>query len=281
MKRVVAIHDLSCYAKASLTIAIPVLSALGAEVSVLPTALLSTQTDGFEQYHYLDLTDSMQAILTHWNTLKLSFDAVYSGFLGSERQIAIVGQCIDYQREHANTLVLIDPVLGDNGAPYGPISSSLIEGMRILVSKADIVTPNPTEAALLLNERWERELTIRQAIQWARRITDMGPMHAVITGLTGETELSVVCYDRSTGTAKTFSHPYAPDGYPGAGDMFASILCGLTLNGMSFFQAVETSASISAAAIFHSWESHVERRHGVEIEALMCELIRYNPMYKL
>jgi len=274
MKRVAAIHDLSCYAKSSLTVVLPAMSALGVEVAPLPTALLSTQTDGFEQYHYQDLTDSMEAVTAHWRTLALAFDAVYSGFLGSQRQIAVVADFIAWQRSIGAPLVIVDPVLGDDGAPYGPVSPALVHHMHTLVALADVVTPNPTEAALLLGERYQADVGPKMATQWARRISDTGPTKVALTGVPDGDGGTVVCYDRTTDAVDLCHTRYAPVSYPGSGDLFASILCALMMRGTPFAQAAEASSLLVSQAVFNSWNAAVEHRHGVAVESIMADLVR-------
>lgn len=272
MKRVIAIHDLSCYAKASLTIVVPTLSAMGIEVAVLPTALLSTHTGGFDSYFYQDLTDSMEQILAHWKRLDLRFDAIYSGFLGSSQQLEIVRDCISWQRRLGDPLVLVDPVLGDDGSPYGPVEGSLIEGMSGLASCADVVTPNVTEAALLLGEPYREALSLDEAAMQARRISEKGPSKVAITGILRDGGGAVVCYDKALGASSSVYRPYAPISYPGTGDLFASILCGLLLKGEQFFDAAAQSASRVSQAVFASLQCGIERRHGVAVELLASSL---------
>ncbi|MCL2148978.1 MAG: bifunctional hydroxymethylpyrimidine kinase/phosphomethylpyrimidine kinase, partial [Methanomassiliicoccaceae archaeon] len=150
-KRVLAIHDISCVGKCSLTAALPIISSSGAECAVMPTAVLSTHTGGFEGYTYRDLSDDLLPIWSHWRALGLRFDCVYTGFLGSSGQIGAVSRIIDEARGDG-ALIVVDPVMGDAGELYPVFDKDFPDGMRRLCGKADVILPNMTEAALLLGE---------------------------------------------------------------------------------------------------------------------------------
>ena len=145
-KRIAAIHDISCVGRCSLTVALPILSAAGYETSVLPTAVLSTHTGGFTGFTYRDLTEDISPIAAHWQSLGLHFDALYSGFLGSYAQIGLISGLIDTFKK-SDTLVMVDPVMADDGKYYSVYSPDMAAGMKKLCAKADIITPNLTEAA--------------------------------------------------------------------------------------------------------------------------------------
>lgn len=275
MKSVVAIHDLSCHAKSSLTVVIPTLAALKVEASVLPTALLSTQTDGFDSYMYKDLTSSMKEVLKHWDSLDLFFNGIYSGFLGSEEQISIVSSLIDHHRENQKeTLVVVDPVLGDDGKPYGPVSDELVAKMSHLVQMADVITPNTTEAALLLNKEYKKEVSLKEAKTWLPLLAEMGPRYVVITSVMDNLRGSVVGFDKQTNQLSVASHSYVPVSYPGCGDLFASILSALMVQGYSFDHAVKRSDYLVSEAVYASWKANVEVREGVAVELIMDKLIK-------
>ena len=152
--RAAAIHDLSGFGRCSLTVAIPILSAMGVQCCPLPTAFLSTHTGGFEGFTFLDMTREMPKVTAHWQSLDLRFDAIYSGFLGSARQIGVVEDFI-YTFRRKNTIVVIDPVMGDDGRAYQTYTAEMCEGMCRLSALADVITPNLTEAAFLLGRPYE------------------------------------------------------------------------------------------------------------------------------
>ncbi len=273
MKTTVAVHDLSCHAKSSLTVVIPALSALGIEASVLPTALLSTQTDGFEHYSYLDLTSQMEDILAHWEKLELSFDAMYSGFLGSEQQIEIVLRLMEDQRTLAHPfLAIVDPVLGDQGKPYGPVSPQLVKRMGLLVSQADVITPNITEAALLLGKSYNEHMSVDQAKEWAQQLSALGPRYVAITSIMEKQHGVTVAYDNVLQKTEIYRQQYVPISYPGCGDLFASIVCGLMVNGTSFASAVDQGGALVRLAVERSYQAQIPQRMGVAVELIMKEL---------
>ncbi|NCB01127.1 MAG: pyridoxamine kinase [Spirochaetia bacterium] len=272
MKTVAAMHDLSCYAKSSLTVVIPTLSMMGLEVSPLPTALLSTQTDGFPNFFYTDLIDELSLIIAHWKTLNLTFDAIYSGFLGSERCVSTLLDLITWQRKD-HPLVVIDPVLGDSGSLYDPITHHLVEDMKKLISFADVVTPNITEAALLLDEEYNTNLSVKEASSWAKRISELGPAYVVITSIMEKNNSLVVSYDKIKDTFAHFSQQHIPVSYPGCGDLFASILTGRLLQGADFSSAVADAAYLVKKAVEYSHQREVPPRHGVSPESIAYELV--------
>lgn len=272
MNTVAAIHDLSCYAKSSLTVVIPTLSMMGIEVAPLPTALLSTQTDGFSGYHYRDLTHDLYAVLAHWKTLDLSFDAVYSGFLGSPDAIEFVTEVIDWQRKHS-PLTVIDPVMGDNGEFYGPMSSSMVDGMRSLIRNSDVITPNLTEAAILLDKSYREDLSRDTALTWAKELSRMGAKRVVITSVIQGDDTYVVSYDAASGEKQIYGQDQLPVTYPGCGDLFASILTGKLLMGCDFFTAVPQSAQLVKRAIKVSYEHQVPVSHGISVERIARDLL--------
>src|SRR6056297_276549 len=163
--KVAAIHDLSGFGRGSLTTVIEVLATMGIQPCPLPTAILSTHTGGFKDYKFIDLTDELPEYIDHWNSLNLKFDAIYSGFLGSTKQVEIVIDFIKrFKREEQ--YVIIDPVLGDNGQTYDTFGLEMVEKMRSLVKQADIITPNITEAQFLLNKKENLIKTDEAAKKW-------------------------------------------------------------------------------------------------------------------
>ena len=180
--RVAAIHDMSGFGRCSLTVAIPILSAMGVQCCPLPTAFLSTHTGGFEGFTFLDMTDEMPRIAAHWARLGLEFQAIYSGFLGSERQIGIVEDFIRRFRR-PDTVVVVDPVMGDFGRIYQTYTAAMCGGMARLAALADVITPTLTEAALLLGQPYETlpagEAGLRQITE---RLSLEGRRSVVLTG---------------------------------------------------------------------------------------------------
>ena len=222
VKRVAAIHDLSGFGRASLTVIIPILSRMGIQVCPLPTAVLSTHSK-FNNFHFVDLTAELQPMIDHWKALDLKFDAIYSGFLGSHQQIEIVKRFIDDFRQPEQKII-IDPVFGDNGKIYAPLSPEHVSEMKSLIEHADVITPNLTEAAFLLDEPYREHIELEQIKEWIRRLVDKGPKIVIVTsvrtnGLKNQT--SVVAYNRHDDRFWRVTCNYLPAEYPGTGDAFA------------------------------------------------------------
>lgn len=271
VKKVAAIHDLSGFGRASLTAIIPILSSMGVQVCPLPTAILSNHTGGFENFSFVDFTDHMQEYIDQWKALNLDFDCIYSGFLGSERQIQIVSDFID-DFSTPDNMVVVDPVLGDNGALYSTMTDELVSGMRKLVAKADIITPNFTEVSLLLGEPYEEKTTDEKMKKWLKRLSDMGPEIVVTTSVPDQGEgkdTNVVAYDRSCDTYWKIQCRYIPASYPGTGDAYTSVMIGSLLDGDSLPIALDKGVQFITQAIKASYGFDYPNREGVLLEKVL------------
>jgi pyridoxine kinase len=274
--RAAAIHDLSGFGRASLTVIIPILSTMGIQVCPLPTAVFSTHTGGFDGYRYTDLSAQMRNTMEHWKNLDLRFDAVYSGFLGSPEQIEIVADFIDaFSGSDDRRLVLVDPVMGDDGKPYGPVRPELIQGMRRLVGKARIITPNFTEACFLLDRLYSDQLDAGELKDWLLRLSELGPSVVIITSLplrqAGNTS-SVVAYNRDDGRFWKVDCAFVPAYYPGTGDAFASATLGSLLQGDSLPIALDRAVQFVTLAIKASFGYDLPRRDGILLERVLSNL---------
>ena len=273
IKRVAAIHDLSGFGRASLTAIIPTLSSMGVQVCPLPTAILSNHTGGFDHYSFVDLTDTMEEYIDHWKRLGLTFDCLYSGFLGSERQIEIVGGFIDHFGSPDN-LTVVDPVMGDNGSLYSTMNPAIVGEMRRLIGKADIITPNFTEAALLLGEPYREQISDGEIKDWLLRLSGMGPDTVIITSVPGtrvpgrETSLdtNVIAYDRPGHVFWKVGCRYIPAAYPGTGDTFTSVVIGSLLQGDSLPAAIDRGVQFISQCIKASYGFDYPKREGVLLE---------------
>lgn len=271
VKKVAAIHDLSGFGRASLTAIIPILSSMGVQVCPLPTAILSNHTGEFENFSFVDFTDHMQEYIDQWKALNLDFDCIYSGFLGSERQIQIVSDFID-DFSTPDNMVVVDPVLGDNGALYSTMTDELVSGMRKLVAKADIITPNFTEVGLLLGEPYEEKTTDEKMKKWLKRLSDMGPEIVVATSVPDQGEgkdTNVVAYDRSCDTYWKIQCRYIPASYPGTGDAYTSVMIGSLLDGDSLPIALDKGVQFITQAIKASYGFDYPNREGVLLEKVL------------
>ena len=273
-KRVMAIHDLSGLGRSSLMAATPVLSVMGIQVCPVPTAVLSSQTSGFSDYTFVDLTDTLPAYLGHWKQLQMDFDGIYSGFLGSAEQIGMMRQVLqDFSTEE--TLVVIDPVLGDDNALYDTMDASMVEQMRQLIGNADIITPNETEVKLLLGMDLQTELMAEDMEPLFCRLAELGPKNIVVTGMrkTGGGRC-VCCYETAHADMNLVDYRQLPVSYPGTGDIFASVLTGAMLNGSSLQQAVELAADFISHTVADAIAAGEPVRDGVQLESNLYRLVK-------
>jgi pyridoxine kinase len=272
--RAAALHDLSGFGRASLTVIIPVLSTMGIQVCPVPTAVLSTHTGGFTDYHFVDLTKHMEGFIKHWDSLGIGFDAIYSGFLGSPRQVEIVKRFIETFSSEQQ-LVVVDPVMGDEGKTYGPIGPEMVVQMRQLIRRANVITPNFTEAAFLLDLPYREELGETEVKEWILRLCEQGPRMVIITSVPvpGPVKASaVVAFDREDGRFWKVNCSYVPAYYPGTGDAFASVVVGSLLQGDSLPIALDRAVQFVSMAIRASFGYNIPRREGVLLERVLDTL---------
>lgn len=274
--RVAAINDISGYGRVSLTEAIPVISAMGIEVCPLPTAVLSTHTYKFENYTFCDMTDEMPKVIDHWEKLNLKFDAIYSGYLGSKEQIDIV--CDFIHRFGDSALIVVDPVLGDNelydsDQLYSENMIGIAEEMKYLVSYADVITPNLTEACLLLDEDYiSHPLSDNELCKILRRLGELGADKVAITSvMTGKNEMSVGVYDKYENKCYKIDCGYVNRPFHGTGDIFASALTGALLKGYSFIDAANLAVGFIREAIALTLKyPQMKIENGVIFEPLLA-----------
>lgn len=267
--RALALHDLSGFGRCALTVVIPVMSSFGIQVCPVPTAALSTHTGGFQDFSFVDMTEFMRETLVHYQKLQLRFEGLYSGFLGSAEQCGLVEE---YIAAFGDGLVLVDPVLGDNGTLYSTVTQSLVTQMRRLVSRADLITPNVTEGAYLLEEPASEVLSEEQAGRWAKALCDLGPECCVLTGvhLKGkEGQVFSVLHERSTGKSCFYGSREVYGEYPGAGDAFASVLLSCLLKGESRETSMRQASDFVYRSISLARSQKTPPREGLPIEAII------------
>ena len=274
VKKVAAIHDLSGYGRASLTTIIPILSNMKVQVCPVPTAILSTHTGGFEGYSFIDLTDYMQEHIAHWKRLDLEFDCIYSGFLGSPKQIEIVADFIDYFGKKSKFIV-VDPVMGDNGKLYSTMDNEMVVGMRNLIKKADIITPNFTEVMYLLGKEYDKNIDIEKVKEYLKELSNMGPKIVIATSVPEieenkmDKKTSVVAYDRANDVFWRVSCRYIPASYPGTGDAYTSVVIGSLLQGDSLPMAIERGVQFITQCIMASYGFKYPKKEGVLLEKML------------
>ena len=268
--RAAAIHDLSGFGRCSLTVAIPILSAMGVQCCPLPTAFLSTHTGGFQGFTFLDMTEELPRIARHWKSLDLRFQAIYSGFLGSERQIDIVADFIRTFRNR-DTIVVVDPVMGDDGRAYQTYTPAMCAGMCRLAELADVITPNLTEAAFLLNRDYS---ALDRSEAGLRRLTEElslgGTRSVALTGASLEVgKTGAMCFDAQTGRTQAVQTDFIVHPLHGTGDVFASVLTGALLRGRSLAEAAEQAVEFIRACAVRTVEQDLPLREGVDFEPLL------------
>ncbi|MDY3052826.1 MAG: pyridoxamine kinase [Ndongobacter sp.] len=275
LKRCAALHDLSSFGRASLTIVIPTLSAMGIQVCPVPTAVLSTHSGGFSDYRFVDLTDSMKGTFDHWRELGLRFECIYSGFLGSPIQAEQIERMIEDFRT-PQTLVVIDPVMGDNGGFYSSISPQMADAMRRLMRRADVLTPNLTEVFLLLDEPYRADLAREELDEYILRLADMGPKKIIVTSFPAQSGRALECRGYESGRFFSTTRPRYDAHYPGTGDLFTSVLTGALLNERSIEEATEQAADCVLSLLQKSVRSGEPNREGVFLEAELGALVPQN-----
>lgn len=273
IKKVATINDLSGVGRCSLTAAIPVLSTLGVQCCPFPTAVLSCHT-GFEDFTFLDITDEMIKYKNSWDKLNIDFECIYSGFLGAEKQIDIV---LDFIKERKKTLVVVDPVMGDNGIVYSTFTKEMCNKMKSLVSIADIVTPNLTEACILTEEEYVKDnITDDKILSIAKKISGMGPEKVIITGIIRNNKIVNFAYNKKDNMFFNVSSDFNNKSYSGTGDIFTSIIIGLLLNGHDLKYSVEGATKFINRAIEFTSKFDTDTREGIMFELFLKELFLIN-----
>lgn len=274
IKKVAAIHDLSGFGRSSLTNIIPILSTMGIQVCPLPTAILSTHTGGFTDFSFIDLTDNMEKMMEHWSKLDLEFDCIYSGFLGSHKQIDIVSRFID-RFGHKNNLVVIDPVLGDSGELYSTMGCEMVEEMKKLITKADIITPNFTEVCLLLDKEYVENIDEEIVKNYLIKLANMGPKIVIATSvpenetILNEKYSNVIAYDKENNVFWKIRCKYIPASYPGTGDCYTSVVIGSLLQGDSLPIAIDRGTQFITQCIRASYGFKYDTREGILLERML------------
>ena len=266
MKRIVTVQDISCVGKCSLTVALPIISAMGTEAAVLPTAVLSTHTM-FKGFTFCDLTDEIEPIIAHWKKENMGFDAVYTGYLGSARQIALTKDLIS-KFKGEDTLVLVDPAMADSGRMYTGFEKSFALEMATLCSVADIIVPNLTEASFMLGEEYVAEGYDEEYIKdMLKKLTSLGCKTAVITGVSFEKDkLGVMSYDSESGEYFSYFRERIPESFHGTGDVFASTFLGAIMRERSIGDSLKIATDFTVECIKATLGNPQERKYGVNFE---------------
>jgi len=271
MKRILSVNDISCIGRCSLTVALPVISASGVECSVLPTAVLSTHTGGFPGFTFRDLTEDMNPILNHWKSLGISVDAVYSGYLGSASQIESVSKIAD---DFGGVPLYVDPVMGDAGRLYANFDEGFVREMRSLCARADMITPNLTEACYLADEAYpEDEYDESFVKKLLCSLCNIGSRSAVISGISLKCgEVGAYSYDSIKDVFAYYPARQIDGFYHGAGDVFASVLFAAAVQGADVSDAIGEAVDFTVECIEKTAEAKSDTRFGLHFESLLWEL---------
>lgn len=265
-RRILAAHDLSGIGHTSLLAVIAILYRMSVQVASLPTCILSASTV-FEGFTFMDFTAQMRQFVAHWKQLDYRFDAIYSGFLGNPDQVEIILDALCLRSPDA--VVLIDPVLGDEGALYDCYDTAMIPAMRSLIRQADIITPNSTEASLLAGETLHNEADI---LAWAKEVSSRGPRHVIISSMPTPDPniLQAGHWNAEDNTWTTIPFPVKPGIHPGSGDCFAAFLLGGIMNGYSVSNAVQAATRIMTDAILAGHPVNLSWREGIALEKVLA-----------
>ncbi len=268
-----AVNDLSCYGKCSLTVALPILSSLGVEAVPLPTSVLSYHTAVYDDYTLLDTSEEMQKILSRWNEHGLFFDAVMTGYFANTAQIDI---CVEYIKGlKRKSFILVDPVMADNGSLYSGFDNVLPKRMRELCSLADIITPNLTEAFLLAGKEYKPNLNEAEVRELAEALLELGPGAVAITGVRAE-DGSMQDVFLSDDEFFSFTHPYTHACMHGSGDVFAAALCAKIMAGDTASGAVKFASSFANNCINETIKGGNKAPYGLDFERVLSKGFNYS-----
>ena len=270
-KRLLTIQDISCVGQCSLTVALPIISACGIETAVLPSAVLSTHTAGFSGYTFRDLTDDMPAIKDHWIKENIKFDAIYTGYLGSTKQIEYVADIFDSVGVDG-CIKAVDPAMADNGNLYPGFDKEFVEAMKGLCSKADYLIPNITEASFLTDMEYKTEYDRKYIDQLIEKMCALGAKNIILTGVSYEEgKTGVVVFEN--GEYAYYEHTFLRNSCHGTGDIYASAFVGALVRGKSSFDAAKIAADYTVECIKATAEEE-NHWYGAKFEPVLGKLIK-------
>ncbi len=275
MKRIVTIQDISCVGKCSLTVALPIISAMGIEAGIIPTAVLSTHT-AFQNFTFHDLTDEIQKVADHWKSLGLSFDGIYTGYLGSFKQLDLMTSFFaDFGGK--GKLIFVDPCMADNGKLYPGFTKDFALAMGKLCSKADIIAPNITEACLMLGLDYPGEEYGEAFIaDLMQKLSGLGAKKVILKGVGYRKGFcGVLSYDRESGKSTEYFHELLPVKFHGTGDVFASVAFSALILGKSIDEAVKLAADFTVLSLKKTLEHEDHNWYGVDFEAAFPDLLKW------
>lgn len=271
-KRILTIQDISCVGKCSITVALPVLSACGVETAILPSAVLSTHTYGFKDFTFRDLTEDMPLIKEHWVKESIKFEAVYTGYLGSAKQIDYVIDIFNATLSE-NGVRIVDPAMADNGKLYTGFDMEFVQHMKKLCAQADYILPNLTEACLLTGTEYKEQYDEQYITDIVNKLLALGCKNVVFTGVSYDNENTGVLIANKNETLY-YKHKKLPDSYHGTGDIYASAFVGALMRGKSPYDAARIAADYIVECIIATRDIDDNRRYGTKFEPVLGKLIK-------
>ncbi len=270
-KRLLTIQDISCVGQCSLTVALPIISACGIETAVLPSAVLSTHTAGFSGYTFRDLTEDMPSIKDHWIKENLKFDAIYTGYLGSTKQIDYVADIFETTGKE-KCIKIVDPAMADNGNLYPGFDKEFVEAMKALCGKADFLVPNITEASFLTDMEYKKEYDREYIDELIKKMRALGAKNIILTGVSYESgKTGVVVFENNE--YKYYEHKFLPNSCHGIGDIYASAFAGALVRGKDAYTAAKIAADYTVECIKATAEEE-NHWYGATFEPVLGKLIK-------
>lgn len=271
MKKIAAINDLSGIGRCSLTVALPIISALKIQCCPFPTSILSSQT-GYPKFSFLDLTNEMDNYCKVWKDLNVNFDCIYSGFLGSIAQIDIVSKFI---KENPKAFIVVDPILGDNGSLYPIFNEESCLKIKELVKLSNLTTPNLTEACFLTGRNiTKHDFSRSEIVEIAKDISNLGPDKVIITGILEGSNISNIAYDKISGEIFFTSIKYNNCSYSGTGDIFTSIVCAMICRGFNLEYCLNVATDFIYKVVKYTSKFNSDRNDGIIFEQFLSDLTK-------
>ncbi len=272
MKRILTIQDISCLGKCSITVALPIISAMGVEATILPTAVLSTHTM-FPDFTVKDLTDQLIPITDHWKSQNVKFDAIYTGYLGSAEEIEIAKKIFE-EFGGDDTLIFIDPVMGDNGKLYPAFDMEYAKLNAGLCGYADIIVPNLTEACFMTDTEYKEDYDKEYIEELLAKLAKLGAKKVILTGIAfNDGKTGVYGLDTVTGEKIAYENDKIDASFHGTGDIFASVSVGALTRGLSLNDAFKIAADYTAKTIKATLDNPAKPWYGVDFETTIPELV--------
>lgn len=270
MKRIVSIQDISCIGKCSETVALPIMSSMGIETAILPTSILSTHT-AFKNFTFKNLADECRKIIKHWKKEKFEFDLIYIGYTGTEEILDLVLDFIDEFKTEKN-IVIFDPAMADHGKMYSGINLNIVEKMKEVCKKANVLRLNLTESCFLIGEEYKERTSLEENKETAKKLTELGPQRVIITGVEKDNKIGVIGYDKEI-FYSNFEQKYNVS-YHGTGDVFTSVLAGCLVNGKTMQEAITTATKFTTECVRLTYEDKNGTKYGVNFEEAIPYLIK-------